>query len=169
MDALAAAIEPLIPGLRRYALAWTRDAAAADDLVQDCLERAVAGWWRRRGDNVRPWLYAILHNLLVDHGRRQKRRGGMVPIEDVDEAMIGVAPAQEAGLNHGDVLRALDALPVEQRAVLLLVSVEDLSYAEAAAVLGVPIGTVMSRISRGRGRLSAMLAAGDQPQVRSVK
>lgn len=169
MDALATAIEPLIPGLRRYARAWTRDAAMADDLVQDCLERAVGGWWRRRGQSVRPWLYAILHNLLVDQTRRQKRRGGLVPIEAVDEATLGVPPEQEAALNHGDLLRALNALPDDQRAVLLLVSVEDLPYAEAAAVLGVPIGTVMSRVSRGRDRLSAMLVASEQPRLRSVK
>jgi RNA polymerase sigma factor (sigma-70 family) len=169
MDALATAIEPLIPGLRRYARAWTRDATLADDLVQDCLERAVAGWWRRRGQNVRPWLYAILHNLLVDQSRRQKRRGGMVAIESVDEAVFGMSPEQEVALHQRDLLRALDALPDEQRAVLLLVSVEDLPYAEAAAVLGVPIGTVMSRVSRGRERLSAMLVVGEQPRLRSVK
>ena len=169
MEGLASAIEPLIPGLRRYARAWTRDAALADDLVQDCLERAVAGWWRRRGGSVRPWIYAILHNLLVDHSRRQKRRGGLVAIDTVDEASLGIAPDQEANLHHGDLLRALDALPDEQRAVLLLVSVEDLPYAEAAAILSVPLGTVMSRVSRGRDRLSVLLAAGERPRLRSVK
>lgn len=169
MDALAAAIEPLIPGLRRYARAWTRDAAVADDLVQDCLERAVASWRRRRGDTVRPWLYAILHNLLVDQGRKQKRRGGMVSIETVGEAVLGIRPEQEAGLHHSDLLRALNGLPDEQRAALLLVSVEDLPYVEAAEVLGVPLGTVMSRVSRGRDRLSEMLAPGGRPRLRRVK
>jgi RNA polymerase sigma factor (sigma-70 family) len=131
MDPLASAIEPFIPGLRRYARAWTRDQTVADDLVQDCLERAVVGWRRRQGDNVRPWLYAILHNLLVDHGRRQARRGTLVPVDDVGEAVLGVSADQEAQLHHRDLLSALQALPEDQRAGLLLVSVEDLSYAEA--------------------------------------
>jgi RNA polymerase sigma-70 factor (ECF subfamily) len=166
MDPRATAIEPLIPGLRRYARAWLRDATLADDLVQDCLERAVASWSRRRGDAVRPWLYAILHNLLVDQGRRRKRRPGLVPIEAADGPSLAVAPAQEAGLLAADLLRALDALPDDQRAVLLLVSVEDLTYAEAAAVLKAPIGTVMSRLSRGRDRLATMMEAGERPRLR---
>lgn len=167
MDPLAAAIEPLIPGLRRYARAWTRDVGAADDLVQDCLERAVAGWQRRRGKEVRPWLYAILHNRLVDHHRQLSRRGAPVAIDAADEAALAIPAHQEAPLHQRDLLRALALLPEDQRAVLLLVSVEDLSYAEAAAVLGVPVGTVMSRLSRGRDRLAVLLAA-DRPRLRSV-
>lgn len=169
MDALATAIEPLIPGLRRYARAWTRDVSIADDMVQDCLERAVAHWNRRRGANVRPWLYAILHNRLVDHGRTAARRPGLVPIEDVEASSLSVQPAQESTLHHGDLLRALDALPPEQRSVLLLISVEALSYTEAAQILEIPVGTVMSRLARGRDRLAAMLAAGDGSLLRRAK
>jgi RNA polymerase sigma factor (sigma-70 family) len=169
MDPLATAIEPLIPGLRRYARAWTRDAALADDLVQDSLERAIAGWSRRRGSDVRPWLYAILHNRLVDHARQRARRAPLVGIDAADEGALAHAPEQEAGLIERDLLRALNALPDEQRAVLLLVSAEDLPYAEVAAVLGVPIGTVMSRLSRGRDRLSTLLVAGERPRLRRVK
>jgi RNA polymerase sigma-70 factor (ECF subfamily) len=169
MDQRAALIEPLIPGLRRYARAWLRDASLADDLVQDCLERAVASWHGRRGDAVRPWLYAILHNLLVDHGRRVARRGTLVPIDAADVPALLVAPEQAAGIEHGDLMRSLDALPPDQRAAILLVSVEDLSYSEAAAVLNVPIGTLMSRLSRGRDRLSGLIGLGERPKLRSVK
>ncbi len=86
MDPLAAAIEPLIPGLRRYARSWLRDRAMADDVVQDCLERAVGRWRQRRGVEVRPWVYTILHNLLVDHQRQHNRRGTAVPLHLVDDA-----------------------------------------------------------------------------------
>ncbi|KDP95890.1 RNA polymerase sigma factor [Brevundimonas sp. EAKA] len=152
-------IEPVIPGLRRYANALVRDPAEADDLVQDCLERAVTRWGQRRGDgDTRSWLYAILHNLAVNRWRSLRRRGVMAAIETVDPAFLSVAPAQEHGLARADVLRALDQLPDEYRAVILLVTVEGLSYAETARILGVPLGTVMSRLSRGRARLASAMA-----------
>ncbi|MBA4805136.1 MAG: sigma-70 family RNA polymerase sigma factor [Brevundimonas sp.] len=159
-------IEPVIPGLRRYANALVRDPAEADDLVQDCLERAVARWGQRRADgDTRSWLYAILHNLAVNRWRTLRRRGVMAPLEAVDPGSLSVAPAQEHGLARADVLRALDRLPDEYRGVILLVTVEALSYAEAARVLGVPLGTVMSRLSRGRARLASAMA--DDAPVRS--
>lgn len=152
-------IEPVIPGLRRYANALVRDASEADDLVQDCLERAIARWGQRRADgDTRSWLYSILHNLAVDRWRSLRRRGTMAPIETVDPAFLSVAPAQEHGLARSDILRALDQLPDEYRAVILLVTVEGLSYAETARILGVPPGTVMSRLSRGRARLASAMA-----------
>ena len=169
MDPLAAAIEPLIPGLRRYARSWLRDRAMADDVVQDCLERAVGRWRQRRGAEVRPWVYTILHNLLVDHQRQHSQRGTAVPLHLVDDATLGRPADQETGLHHRDLLRALDALPEEQRTVLLLVSVEGLPYAEVAAVVGVPLGTVMSRISRARDRLATLLREGERPRLRSVQ
>nr|WP_306286307.1 RNA polymerase sigma factor [Sphingomonas sp. Ant20] len=94
----------------------------ADDLVQDCLERAVGRWRQRRGTEVRPWVYAILHNLLVDHKRQHVRRGTAVPLHLVDDVALGRPADQDAGLHHRDLLRALDALPEEQRTVLLLIS-----------------------------------------------
>jgi len=154
-------VEPLIPALRRYARSLMRaDAAGADDLVQDCLERAITRWHQRRADgDARTWLFTILHNLAVSRMRQRDRRGWHVPIEDAAEAATARPPTQEAGLRHRELLRALDQLPEEQRSVLLLVSVEDLSYAEAATVLDVPIGTVMSRLSRGRERLLRIMEA----------
>lgn len=169
MDQRAVLIEPLIPGLRRYARAWLRDESLADDLVQDCLERAVTSWRRRHGNAVRPWLYAILHNLLVDHGRRLARRGALVPIDAAEGPALSIAPEQAAGMEYSDLMRSLDALPPDQRAAILLVSVEDLSYADAAAVLDVPIGTLMSRLSRGRDRLAGLIGAGERPKLRRVK
>ncbi|WP_375268733.1 RNA polymerase sigma factor [Phenylobacterium sp.] len=159
-------IEPVIPGLRRYANALVRDRAEADDLVQDCLERAVARWGQRRADSdTRSWLYAILHNLAVSRWRALRRRGTMAPIQTVDPAFLSMAPTQEHELARSDVLRALDQLPDEQRAVILLVTVEGLSYDETARILSVPLGTVMSRLSRGRARLASAMA--DDGPVRS--
>ncbi len=147
-------IEPLIPALRRYARTFLRDAAAADDLVQDTLERAISRWHQRRPDgNTRTWLFTILHNLAVNRLRQTARRGSPLPLEDAEETEIGTPSAQEDELRIRDILAAVNRLPDDHRSVLLLVSVEDLSYAEAARVLDVPIGTVMSRLARARARL----------------
>jgi RNA polymerase sigma-70 factor (ECF subfamily) len=147
-------IEPVIPALRRYARALVRNHAAADDLVQDCLERAVSHWDQRREDgNPKPWLFAILHNLAVNQFRRAATRGQHVTIDEASEHEIGQSAVQEQTLIYQEALRKLARLPDEQRAVLLLIAVEDLTYAEAAKVLNIPVGTVMSRLSRARERL----------------
>jgi len=151
-------IEPNIPALRRYAYGLLRDEADADDLVQDCLERAVSKWRQRRADgNVRTWLFSILHNLAVSRFRQIRRRGSNVALEDAPLSALTAAPVQEDAIRHGELLRALARLSEDQRSVLLLVSVEDLSYAEAAGVLGVPVGTVMSRLSRARAALRKLM------------
>lgn len=146
-------VEPLIPALRRYARALVRNRANADDLVQDCLERAVSRWYQRRDGSVRAWLFAILHNLAIDQLRLSATRGRHVPIDETNEHDFGEAAAQEQKLMYQDVMNKLAKLPENQRAVLLLVAVEDLSYADAANVLGIPVGTVMSRLSRAREKL----------------
>lgn len=156
-----AIVEPMIPALRRYARSLLRDRAAADDLVQDCLERVISRWHQRRSDgDARTWVFTILHNLAINQLKRKVRRGVPLAIEDVDETAFATAPTQEDGLHVRAVLAALDSLPEDQRCVLLLVSVEDLSYAETAAVLDIPLGTVMSRLSRARYRLSRLLEEG---------
>jgi len=168
-------IEPQIPALRRYARALVRNAAAADDLVQDCLERAVNRWHQRREGDPRPWLFTILHNLAVSQFRQQAARGPHVAIDAAAEHEVRQDAAQENQLIYRDVLDRLARLPEELRAVLLLVAVEDLSYAEAASVLGIPIGTVMSRLSRARERLqqeldgTARVATKSPAHLRSVK
>ncbi len=155
-------VEPLIPSLRRYARALLRDPVDADDLVQDCLERAVSRWHQRRSDgDARTWLYAILHNLAVSQMRRRAQRGAHVTVEDAPEASLSVTPSQDEALRHRDLMAALDALPEEQRSVLLLVTVEGLSYAEAARVLVIPTGTVMSRLSRARDQMVQLMDGAD--------
>jgi RNA polymerase sigma factor (sigma-70 family) len=172
MNDMITLIEPLIPALRRYARSLMKERSAGDDLVQDCLERAISRWYQRRPDgNARTWLFTILHNLAVNRLRQQSRHGQSIPIEDAADAVFAVAASQEDGLHRRDIAAALDALPEEQRTVLLLISVEDLSYGEAARVLDIPIGTVMSRLSRARERLLKIMES-DQvsmPMLRRVK
>lgn len=149
-------VEPLIPALRRYARALLRDVSAADDLVQDCLEKAVSRWHQRRqGGEARAWLFAILHNLAINRLRRSQRHGMHVTLEDVEE--LSHPAAQEETLLNRDLKRVVASLPEDQRAVLLLVSVEGLSYAETASVLAVPLGTVMSRLSRAREKVMQLM------------
>lgn len=158
-------IEPLIPVLRRYARALLRDRAAADDLVQDCLERAIGRWHQRRADSEpRAWIFAILHNLAMTRLRRASSRPRPVAVEDVEEGDLATPASQEDGLRHRDLVSALSRLPDEQRTVLLLVCIEELSYAEAARVLDVPIGTVMSRLSRARERLHKEITDNPRPE-----
>ncbi|MBN9406680.1 MAG: RNA polymerase sigma factor [Burkholderiales bacterium] len=143
-----------LPGLRRYARALTGDAWAADDLVQDTLERACRKWplWRH-GSNLRAWLFTLMHNLYLN------QRRALLPVQALDdEALASVAGAADVAADTGlDLDRCLQRLPAEQRAVLLLVTLEDMAYADVARVLGVPLGTVMSRLSRARERMRALM------------
>ena len=140
-----------IPGLRRYARSLTGDAWAADDLVQDTLERACSKWrlWLP-GSDLRAWLFALMHNLFVNQLRRPLAQVQRVDIDDVAHELV----ANEAGRDEAmDLQRCLLRLPADQRCVLLLVCMEDMSYSQVAKVTGVPLGTVMSRLSRARSRL----------------
>jgi RNA polymerase sigma factor (sigma-70 family) len=172
MADMAHLIEPVIPALRRYARTFVRNAAAADDLVQDTLERAISRWHQRRSDgDTRTWLFTILHNLAVNHLRRTARRGREIPLDDAGESDVAVPSTQEDALRREDILGAVGQLPDDQRSVLLLVSLEDVSYAEAARILDIPIGTVMSRLARARARLLKLLEepASDRPHLRRVQ
>ena len=147
-------VEPLKPPLRRYARSLLRERAAANDLVQDCLERVISRWYQRRADgNARTWVFTILHNLAVNRLKQIARRGRHVMLEHADDALLACPAIQEDGWRHRDLQKGLTALPEDQRGLLLLVSVEDLSYAETAKVLGIPVGTVMSRLARAREKL----------------
>ncbi|MEW5888806.1 MAG: sigma-70 family RNA polymerase sigma factor [Pseudomonadota bacterium] len=149
------AIVAEIPRLRRYARALTGDPARADDLVQDTLERALGRFFLFRPGNLRAWLFSIMHNLFINQAKA--RRDGAWE----DEAVLAELPAratQDDALEVRDLARCLQALPPEQREVLLLVGLEEMSYEEAARVLGVPLGTVMSRLFRARERLRGLLA-----------
>jgi RNA polymerase sigma-70 factor (ECF subfamily) len=157
-----------IPNLRRYALGLTGNREAADDLVQDTMERAWSriSLWQRRGD-LRAWLFSILHNRFVDRVRAE-RRAPMDPLPE--EPGFPVRASQSDMLEVRDLDRALLALPIEQREVLLLVAVEQMSYEQVAKTLGIPLGTVMSRLSRGRERLRALLEGRDvAPKLKAVK
>lgn len=142
-----------IPRLRRYARALTRDSSRADDLVQSCLVRAIAKkhLWQP-GTDLRAWLFTILHNQHVNDVRRSVREGVRVPVEEVAPILI-VPPSAAASLQLRDLERAVATLPEEQRQVILLVGLEGISYEKVAAILGIPIGTVRSRLSRGRETL----------------
>ena len=158
-----------IPHLRRYARALTGDRDSADDLVQDCLERAwsrVHQW--RPGSDMRCWLFTIMHNVNANRVRGDSRRPTVVAFEDSRHGR-GIGPAQEHRAAVGNLSDALAVLPEEQRAAVLLVGLEGLAYGEAANVLAIPLGTLMSRLSRGRARLRELTAGGLQPSLKRVK
>lgn len=146
-----------IPRLRRYALALLRDPDRAEDLVQETLARALGRmhFWRV-GSDLRAWLFSIMHNQFANDCRSASRRPAMVGIDEPGVEQPSVANA-DSGAGLDDIELALMQLPAEQRAALLLVSLEGLSYAETARVLGVKPGTVMSRLHRARERLRILL------------
>ena len=147
-----------IPHLRRYARALVGDRVHAEDLVQDCLERA---WSRmhlwKPGTNIRAWLFTILHNIHLNAARKQRNGPGTGTVT-LDNAPMPVRPTQEDNLEMLSLWKAFARLPETQRAPLLLVALEEMSYEEAAGVLDIPIGTLMSRIHRGRERLRTLIA-----------
>jgi RNA polymerase sigma-70 factor (ECF subfamily) len=151
-----------IPRLRRYARALLGDRYAADDLVQDTLERAWNKFhlWRP-GSDLRAWLFTIMHNVFVNQVRN-KRAEMEKTMEELP--VVAVRATQSDALEIADVEHALRALPDEQREVLLLVAIEDMTYDEVSRALAIPIGTVMSRLSRARERMRRLIA-GVQPLV----
>jgi RNA polymerase sigma-70 factor (ECF subfamily) len=164
-------LQACLPGLRRYARALA-GALHADDLVQDTVERA----WRKldqRGGEMRPWLFSIMHNLHVD----QLRRPGLA-LQELDDESVLPAPERAPGqaIAIGEMDAALARLPLGQREVILLVALEQMPYEQVAATLDIPVGTVMSRLSRGRDKLRTLLdgrPAGSQgsgpPTLKVVK
>lgn len=156
----------LIPRLRRYARALVGDRAAADDLVQDTLERAWAKLHLyRRGTDLRAWLFTVMHNVHVNKVRATR---ATETLEDEMPELAQRAPQGDA-LMVRDLDRSIARLPAEQRSVLLLVTLEDMSYDEVAHTLGVPIGTVMSRLSRAREKLRAMMLGQSSTKLKLVK
>ena len=166
-------LQACLPGLRRYARALA-GALHADDLVQDTVERAWRkfGQWQRSGE-MRPWLFSIMHNLHVD----QLRRPGLA-LQELDDDAVLPAPEYAPGqaIAIGEMDAALARLPLAQREVILLVALEQMPYEQVAATLGIPVGTVMSRLSRGRERLRELLdgrpaasQGGGPPTLKVVK
>jgi RNA polymerase sigma-70 factor (ECF subfamily) len=179
MSGVMADIEACIPALRRYATALLGHRQDADDLVHDSLLRALDHAHTLRNQHgVRPWLFAILHNQFLTQARRNARRR-VEPLDEVHESRLAAHDSPEDMLHWRDLLRGLADLPQDYRQVLLLVTVEGFSYAEVAEMLGIPLGTVMSRLSRARERLrrfTAGTAGGEgghshdgHPNLRRVK
>jgi RNA polymerase sigma-70 factor (ECF subfamily) len=167
MDGSAPDFVQHIPRLRRYARALTGDRGRADDLVQDTLERALVKFhlWRP-GSDLRAWMFTIMHNVYIN----QVRAGSAAVVSALDDEAVqpAIRATQSDRLEVMDLQSALLTLPEEQRDVLLLVGLEQMTYEEAAGVLNVPIGTVMSRLSRARERLRLLLKGGG-PQHAGLK
>jgi len=164
-DQDTAAIVACIPNLRRYARGLLADPTLADDLVQDTLERAWSRFslWQKRGD-IRAWMFGIMHNHFIDGVRAKGRRPEDSVGDDLPE--MPQRADQSDGIEVRDLDRVMHRLPAEQREVMLLIAVEEMGYAEAAATLGVPIGTVMSRLARGREKLRQELQ-GREPSAQA--
>jgi RNA polymerase sigma-70 factor (ECF subfamily) len=145
-------IVPFIPNLRRYARALIGDREGADDLVQDTLERAVRKFHLWRPGDLRAWLFSIMHNVFVNQ-LKARRIAYEVEIDD----SIAAPMSSVTSTDLMDLDRALAALSPDQREVVLLVALEDMTYAEVARALGIPIGTVMSRLSRAREKLRRLM------------
>ena len=148
----------LLPNMRRFALSLARRPDLADDLVQQACERALAHAASfQPGTRFDAWMFRIIRNLWIDHIRRDKTAGPQDDIEDRHDLMGDDGERSiEARLALGSVAEAMELLPADQRELILLVCVEDLSYRDAAEVLGVPIGTVMSRLARARKKLAEL-------------
>lgn len=155
-------VETMIPALRRYARALARDSDIADDLVQDTLVRALRAEKLFLGGDLRAWLYTILTNLNRNRRRSLARQPTMMELHDT------AADASGTEAEGRDISRALATLAEDQRAVLLLVVLEGLSYRDVADIQGVPIGTVMSRLARSRAHVRAVIE-GERPALRRVK
>jgi RNA polymerase sigma-70 factor, ECF subfamily len=149
-------IEALIPRLRRYARAMVHDPVAADDLVQDCLVRALGKihLWEK-GTDLRAWLFTILHNQHISLARQAARQRHIIELQKCEPG-LALSPGQMARLELRDLERAIAGLPEEQRSVILLVGLEGMRYEEVASVVNLPVGTVRSRVSRGRETLRMM-------------
>ena len=158
-----------VPRLRRYVVALLADRGRADDLVQDTLERALSRLhlWQS-GTDMRRWLFTIMHNLHVNQVRRAIRRGSEAAIEDVEDRLVQNA-SQTDSVVVRDLNRAMQELPSEQVEVLVLVALEGMAYREVAEVLDIPLGTVMSRLSRARQALRKYLDGEETPSLRRVK
>lgn len=163
------AITAHIPSLRRYARALAPDPDRAEDLLQDCLERACCRMYLwTPGTDLRAWLFTIMHNVHLNQQRRLRGEPRFVTVDEIgDEA--AAAPAGDEALQARDLGRALSLLPDSQREVLLLVVVEAMRYEQVAAILELPIGTVMSRLHRARERLRQLMDTDRSRGLRRVK
>lgn len=160
-------LEHCIPALRRYAFALFQKQDEADDLVQDCLERAIRKQKLWKNDaSLRAWLFTMQHNIFVNQLKYKSRKPELVP--DIDNLMHEMEPYQSEVLMM-DINYCMQQLPKDQREVLLLVAVEGFSYKEVGKIVDVPLGTVMSRLSRARKTLQELMNGEVKPRLREVK
>ena len=161
--------ESSVPALRRYARAVSRNPDRAVDRVQDCIERAIRKQALRKPTGpLKAWLFRILLNLYRNELRVARRRGEHVPVETLLVAPA-VAPARPGRIALNEMAKAIETLAAEQREALLLVVLEGLSYSDAAEALGIPMGTLMSRLGRARAALRIATGAAEEPRLRTVK
>jgi RNA polymerase sigma-70 factor (ECF subfamily) len=159
-----------IASLRRYAFVLCRNHADADDLVQESLTKAIAAAdTYQAGRDLRAWLFSILHNTFVSHKRQYARRARAARFLDATLQEAGIQPVQEKHVEAQHTLNMLSRLTPQQQSVLVLIAVEGLSYAEAAEALDIPIGTLMSRLARGREELRRLVASNSVNPLKAVK
>jgi RNA polymerase sigma-70 factor (ECF subfamily) len=168
VESVNAVITEQVPRLRRYARALTGDRMSADDLVQDTLERA----WEKlhlwqRGSDMRAWMFSIMHNTFINHIK--KKQLVTTSLDDDEALSVSTSATQEHSLEMRDLASSIGKLPYEYREVILLIGLEQMQYEEVAQVLDIPLGTVMSRLSRGRERLRTIMAGENAPALRRVK
>jgi RNA polymerase sigma-70 factor, ECF subfamily len=159
-----------IPHLRRFARSLCGDAALADDLVQDCIERALKK--SHLYDVTKPlraWLYAVLRNIHVSNWRSNAKHQYAKNLDDLQDGEGATRADQEDNFSTSVITEALDKLPAQQREVLVLISLEEVSYKDASEIIGVPIGTIMSRLSRARSTLKDILEERGTTFLRRVK
>jgi len=166
MDYFRHKLSQLIPELRRYSFALINHKESADDLVQDSLERALTKkhlWCDNKP--LKPWVFTIMHNIYANNARSYSRSPQLTPLQDLDESHH----SHEVDTSLSDMMNSLNQLTKEHREILLLIGLEQMSYAETAEILDLPIGTVMSRIARARKSLRTNMQEHTVPQLRRVK
>lgn len=152
-----AELQEALPALNRFALKLTRNADRADDLVQDCVERALNKQHLFDGQNLRSWMFTICRRVFLNQIRKDKSRGTQVDIENTPESKFSEKALQEDQMHFQDVVENFSKLPMNDKVILSLVVIEGLKYDEAASVLEIPVGTVRSRLSRARAKLVELM------------
>lgn len=156
-----AELQECLPALQRFALKLTRNADRADDLVQDCVERALNKQHLFDGQNLRSWMFTICRRVFLNQIRKEKSRGTQVDIENTPESKFSEKALQEEKMHFQDVVENFQKLPMNDKVILSLVVIEGLKYDEAAGVLEIPVGTVRSRLSRARNKLAELMSEHD--------
>ncbi len=161
-----AELNETLPALRRFALSLTRNEDRADDLVQDSVERALRkADYYEPGTNFRSWMFTLCRRLFLNDIRKQKSRGVAVELDDAPQSRVAEAPHQEHVAAFHELEESFQKLPENDKAVITMIAINGMKYEEAAEELGVPVGTIRSRLSRARARLKEMTDRDDDPSL----